>query len=124
MILNASSKTGKIPNLEEIRNYSIFRWDCSTNFDLFLIIIFVTAFIATFSRTLPDFFIYVSEAIIIVESGMLLGFFNFIQILTTATPTDKELEVAIAGMKAWYEHEYECETDKHECETENEEEKK
>lgn len=42
-------------------------------------------------------------SIVIVYKLMKKGFLNFLQIFTTITPTDRELTVAIEGMKMWLE---------------------
>ena len=46
-------------------------------------------------------------AIGIVEIAGRNGFLNFLQIVTLAKPTDRELMVAIEGMKLWFKMEKE-----------------
>ena len=102
MLINAYRKLKRVPSLEEIREYSRFDNDCSTNLVTQTAISFVLMFFCTFIRN-SLIGIIVSNTIVLIL--LQCGFLNFLQKWTTIVPTDRELSVAIAGLNAWIENE-------------------
>ena len=105
MVLNAYSKLKRVPTIEEIRQYSRFINDCGTNVTTQMVMSFTLMFLCTFIHNLLYMFIGMLSVNIIVFILLQCGFLNFLQKFTTIIPTDKELEVAIAGMNVWFENE-------------------
>lgn len=105
MLINAYRKLKRVPSLEEIREYSRFDNDCSTNLVTQTVISFVLMFFVTFiSNSFYSLIgIIVSNTIVLIL--LQCSFLNFLQKWTTIVPTDRELSVAIAGLNAWIENE-------------------
>lgn len=105
MLINAYRKLKRVPSLEEIREYSRFDNDCSTNLVTQTAISFVLMFFVTFiSNSFYSLIgIIVSNTIVLIL--LQCSFLNFLQKWTTIVPTDRELSVAIAGLNAWIENE-------------------
>lgn len=108
MILNAYRKLKRIPSLEELRDFSRFSNTCGTNtmFIRFMdsLVLLIISF--TFNNSLFCKILLVLD--IVMSMLSLCGVLNFLQFLTTRKPTDRELLVAIAGLKTCLEHEWNC----------------
>lgn len=105
MVLNAYRKLKRVPNIEEIRQYSRFSNSCGTNTTTQMVMKFTLMFLCTFIRNPLYSFIGMLSVNIIVLILLRCGFLNFLQKFTTIIPTDEELNVAIAGMNVWFENE-------------------
>lgn len=102
MILNAYRKLHRPPSLDELRHYSRFSTYCVTNLLIAILILCIALLIHLLFKV--DF--YLCYKIVLVFIVLLfLGGLNFIQLLVTEPPTDKELTMAIEGVKAWLENE-------------------
>lgn len=105
MVCNAYKKLGRVPSIEESKQYSLFSNSCSTNLTTQFVIAFVLMFICTF---IPNALYRILGMVcvnVIVFLLVKLGYLNFLQKFTTKIPTEKELAVAIEGMKLWLENE-------------------
>ena len=105
MIINAYKELHRIPTIEEARKYSRFNNNCGTNEITRNIIICNLVCIFSFILEYNSFIIAVIISIIVVNILVRSGLFNFVQKFTTLPTTDKELKVAIEGLKLWIEHE-------------------
>lgn len=105
MVLNAYRKLKRVPSLTEISQYSRFDNACGTNLTtqsvMNLILLFACSFISNPLYCLLGYLLSPLIVFILIQCG----FLNFLQNFTTIKPTDKELLVAIAGMKVWLENE-------------------
>lgn len=107
MVINAFDSLKRVPTLEEIRQYSRFSNFCGVNEFAKIIINISFILICTFMRSPIGMLLSMLIAIGIVEIAGRNGFLNFLQIVTLAKPTDRELMVAIEGMKLWFKMEKE-----------------
>lgn len=105
MVLNAYRKIKRVPSLEELRSFSRFANTCGTNTQFTRLIDLIVLFIITFTINHPlcCMILFLFDFAISIVS--FYGGLNFLQLLTTRTPTDRELLVAIAGLKTRLEHE-------------------
>lgn len=108
MIVNAYRKLHRVPSIEELRKYSRFNSLCGTNLSLAILFFCIPYLIGYFFKL--DYSLY-AMIIIILELSLPLGLFNFVQVFVTKKPTDKELNVAIEGLKAWIENEQKAENE-------------
>lgn len=104
-VLNAYSKLGRVPTVEEASRFSRFHNYCGTNTTLSDIIAAIITIIVSFQTTSWTRAIIVIIIPIIMNLLAKTGIFNFVQFITTDKPCKKELEVAIAGVKLWDEKE-------------------
>lgn len=104
MIVNAYSKLHRIPSLEELRKYSRFSTRCGTNKLLTILNACIISLISLLFK-LDSRLLFI--VMMILCACILFGLLNFVQILVTEPPTDRELNVAIEGLKAWLENEQE-----------------
>lgn len=110
MIVNAYSKLHRIPYLDELREYSRFYTYCGTN--IFTIILIHCIFLLIYLLLKLDFILcYI--LILTFDTLLLLGLLNFVQVFTTEPPTDRELKVALEGLKVWLENEQK--SDENDC---------
>lgn len=105
MVQNAYRKLGRVPSIEEIEKYSRYHNFCQTNLVAPMVLIPISIFACTFItnsflRLLGV--IYAGPIVILISKS---GALNFVQRLTTIPPTERELSVAIAGMKEWEKRE-------------------
>lgn len=105
MVLNAYRKFNRVPSHEEIYQFSRFSNSCGTNFTTEIVTSFILMCICTFIPNQLYMILGVISVNVIVLILLKCGFLNFLQKLTTITPTDKELAVAIAGLNVWFENE-------------------
>ncbi len=105
MVLNAYKKLKRVPSLEEIYQYSRFRYSCGTNQTTQIVMSFSLMFACSFIPDLSYRFIGSLSVNVIIMILLRCGFLNFLQFFTTAKPTDRELVVAIAGLTVWLENE-------------------
>lgn len=108
MATNAYRDLQKVPTLEEVKKYSMYSADCRI----------IWTFISVFSKTatcitilclmtnVNIFTIFLAISISITLNILIVflftsGIMNFLQFFITSKPTDKELEVAIAGLEAY-----------------------
>lgn len=106
MVINAYNDLGRIPDITEIRKYSRFHNQCGTNCTTRRVIYKLLFLIMLFTP------ISVLGAIILFLMAMKItkwlfsnGYLNFLQVFTTSEPTDKELMVAIEGLRSFVEYE-------------------
>lgn len=102
MALNAYEKLQRIPTLEEIRNFSCFHRYCGSRFIFsrilaFLMLCLSMAFFAVNYSLL--YFISIGLIIVFIIVSDKCGLLKFLQIFVTNRPSDKELMVAIEGLK-------------------------
>lgn len=102
MIINAYSKLHRVPSIEELSQYSRFNTSCGSNC---MVIIFILCMVSLlyliFKVNFNLCYIILLVSIVFEEIGLL----NFVQLLVTKPPTERELRVAIIGMNAWLENE-------------------
>ena len=92
----------RLPSIEELRNHSRLYRFCGANASLIILFLCIILLIQLFLKLGP---LLCSTVLVILELSLQLGVFNFVQLLVTQTPTDRELNVAIEGLKAWIENE-------------------
>lgn len=105
MVINACQKLNKVPTIEELSNYSRFDNTCGTNIVTLLIVNNISLFFCSFISDLFYMCVAIIFSFVIIMILLKNGFLNFLQIFITAPPTDRELQVAIAGMTVWLENE-------------------
>lgn len=105
MVLNAYRKLKRVPSLEEIHQYSRFSNYCGTNKVTDWFMSFTLMFVCSFIPNLLYMIIAMIAVNVIVWILIHCGFLNFLQLFSTITPTNRELLVAIEGMKVWLENE-------------------
>lgn len=104
-VVNAYEKLNRIPSLEEAKSYSMYDTDSLVNTNMQIIIIYIILYFTVQLSTLATFEVCTFSLIFVTWLARKLGLLNFMQKFTTDTPTDKELEVALACLKVWYENE-------------------
>ncbi len=106
MVLNAWQKTSSIPSIDDIRKFSKLSPNCGICYVSTRIFFAMSIFILT---SLLGIYILFFIPFLYVSSHLLrvLHFFNWIEYGVTKNPTNKELEIAIAGLKALVEKETE-----------------
>ena len=98
MVVNALHKLGRIPSLEEVRNYSRFNKACGSNKMAFKIIVKIILLILTF--IFKDHLIEIFMLLVIIPFLPCdLALLNWVQFFTTLPATDRELKVAIEAAK-------------------------
>lgn len=102
MIANAYNKLDRMPSLDELRKYSRFSTACGTNIFTAILIPCIFVLIQLLFRLDPNL---CCMLILILEVLLLCGLLNFVQLLTTEPPTDRELKVALEGLRVWLENE-------------------
>lgn len=105
MVINAYEEIERVPTIEEIRDFSRFSNDCGSNIIPLTIILSIIEFLGTFILNLFCRSMVLGGACFVVFTLRDRGFLNFWQNFTTIPPTDRELNVAIEGMKVWLENE-------------------
>ncbi len=97
----AYEKYQRVPNLEEVRTFSRFSPKCGSRFILNGLakrICFTIDIYVIFQNIIMGIFL-----LLIIEMIMYIakktGCYKYLQIFVTSKPTDKELEVAIAGLQ-------------------------
>lgn len=110
MVINAYNKYKRVPTFEEVKKSSRFSKYCGSNKIicenvLFLSISINLAIIGIIGNGFIKYIFYFIMMCIafIVIIGYLKGWLNFFQCFSTTPPTDKEIEVAIEGIKAFEE---------------------
>lgn len=102
MILNAYTKLQKIPTLDEVKKFSRFSANCGSRFMLSKIalytIVSILMAIVHYIGIIP-YLVLIGIIIIIFIIDSKTGFLRFLQVLVTSKPTDKELLLAIEGIK-------------------------
>lgn len=104
MVINAYEKLQRVPTIEEIKNFSRFSKYCGSTDILFKITLYtIISLIIVFSPTENIFFSLIIIGIVYFILNILkkLGVLNFLQILVTNKPNNKELELAIEGVKSF-----------------------
>lgn len=102
MAINAMRKLQRVPSLDEIKSFSRFSRNCGSTVEPLYFFVYIWGALSCFFIT--DF-IYLLLGYFVILLLYMTGGFNFIQYLTTLPATDTELEVAIAGLQEWYNHE-------------------
>ena len=102
MAINAYEKLQRVPTLEEIKNFSRFSRYCGSRFIFsricsFLMLCFSIAFLSMKYNLL--YLISIGIIIVFLIASTKYGLLNFLQIFVTNKPSDKELTVAIEGLK-------------------------
>lgn len=105
MVINAYIQYERIPTLEEVRNFSRFSPTCGSTYQFKKILtIFPWIIFLCISSKLTPLIIYILVWICTFVFTMLViktDIVKFLQIFLTSKPCDRELEVAIAGIKEW-----------------------
>lgn len=103
MVINAYHDLQRIPTLDEIRKYSRFNNRCGGNYYTHICIFAILNYVHSFLPNHTHCIIVTIISIVIVYILNQLGFLNFIQLFTTKPPTDRELKLAIEGLRFWEE---------------------
>lgn len=104
MVANAYNDLERIPTRKELKKYSRFNKDCGGNFALLLFLNCISLFLCSY-LSLEYGIIVFGLVLVLTFFGYRKGVFNFIQKFTTMPPTQKELDVALNGLKLWLEME-------------------
>ena len=105
MAINAMKKLQRVPTLEEIKQFSRFENGCGSNGTAIMTFNYLwLAFCITFLQGI-SYIVIAPLGLCVIMILYLLSGLNFLQYLSTIKPTDKELEVAVAGIQEWYNHE-------------------
>lgn len=102
MVLNAYQTLKRIPSLEEAKKFSRFSKLCGSRAILSRMFMFSLITIAMFSILHYNNIIYlisVLSIVMFVVKSQKYGWLNFLQVFVTSKPTDKEIELAIEGLK-------------------------
>ena len=105
MAINAYEDLQRIPTLEEIKSYSRFSEKCGSVPKLCQICLFSFLSIVTAFLSSNHFFIYAIIIclyiifLLIIKKYKWYGWVTFLQVFITSKPSDKELELAIEGLK-------------------------
>lgn len=107
MSINAYAKLNRPPTIDEIKSFSRYSKNCGTNVVTYYLLFFLGCFLCSF---IPASHWKLTIAILIILAISLfvlikLNLLNFMQAVTTASPTDFELELAVIGLRTWYENE-------------------
>ncbi len=102
MIIKAYSKIHSIPSINELSKYSRFSTKCGSNYVALILIHLIVVLIYLLFKPNIYLCLFICLASIVFKK---LGLLNFIQFVTTKPPTERELKVAIVGLRAWIENE-------------------
>lgn len=105
MGINAFNKLGRVPTIDEIKQYSRFNNNCGTNTAADFSVLCTLMLLCTFIPNIYLEIIGILVSVLIVVILKNIGCLNFLQKFTTLPPTDKELFVAIAGIEEWIANE-------------------
>lgn len=105
MVCHAFNKLNRVPSLDEIRHFSRFDKDCSTNITTLVVASYLLLLVCSFTSSFIVGLITLYGGFVVILISLRCGLLNFLQYLTTIPPTDTELMVAIAGMNVWLENE-------------------
>lgn len=108
MAIGAYEKYKRVPTLAEIRTVSRFQENCGSRVIFKRIGLFLPLSLIFLSASFVDIKVYIVEWVIMVIIAILTSrksTVKYLQILVTNKPTDKELQVAIKGIKALQEAE-------------------
>lgn len=108
MAIGAYEKYKRVPTLAEIRTVSRFQENCGSRIIFKRIGLFLPLSLIFLSASFVDIKVYIVECVIMVIIAILTSrksTVKYLQILVTNKPTDKELQVAIKGIKALQEAE-------------------
>lgn len=115
MCINAYEKLGRVPTIEEIKEQSRFHYGCGTNDTvkklLFCIVTIGVFVIENSPMNFPMKGLVVIQVILLyvlfIEQSNInllaskLKVVNFLQLLTTAQPSERHLEIARSGLQDW-----------------------
>ena len=108
-VFNAYNALGRVPDINEIKNFSKFHNNCGTNNITRMIIIslFFESLICLVCLDIPIEVLYIIVIGFVVAFKFLdkKGKLNFLQHFVTLPPTDKELNLAIKGLSRVIEYE-------------------
>lgn len=100
MVVNAYEKLERLPTLEEVKNFSRFHKHCGSNHKIFKVLIFsLYSIVIIFCSINP--IAYCILVVLVILFGFVAekyGLLNFLQVLVTNKPSDKELELVIEGL--------------------------
>jgi uncharacterized protein YqhQ len=105
MAIQAMKKLQRVPTMEEIKCFSRFDKNCGTNLTTLLALNHLIISICFTFLNGSLFLIVTSSCLLLTLLLKQLGCLNFLQYLSTIPPSDRELKVAIAGLKVWFENE-------------------
>lgn len=111
MAINAINDLQRVPTLEELKGYSRFSNNCGSNQVLCVFVFLVVILICTYLFNMVQSIVVLWLTVDILAIFRRLGWLNFCQYFSTKEPTERELNLAIEGLKFWYE----CEHDESEC---------
>ena len=108
MVVNAYNKYQRVPTFEEVKKSSRFNKDCGSNLIMCDIVLGLSisindAIIGIIGNVFIEFillFIMMCITLIVIIGGR-KGWLKFFQYFITTPPTDKEIEVAIEGVKTF-----------------------
>ena len=96
MMLNAYEKLQRVPTLEEAKKFSRFYKNCESAIPLVWCFIFSIQTVAFASLFPYQIYIYFGLLLLL---PILWPFSTFLQILVTSKPSDKEIKLAIEGLR-------------------------
>lgn len=102
MAINAYKKLQRIPTLEEAKKYSRFSKNCGSRKILSRIFMFSMITVAMATLISYNGLIYLIVVLLIPLFRVILekyGWLIFLQVFVTSKPTDKEIELAIEGLR-------------------------
>lgn len=105
MVINAYDALERVPDIKEIWEFSRFSSNCGSCVAVKDIINIILVVGVMFVQKTVIYTLIVFGYICISPKLKKMGLYNVIQIFNTKPPTERELNVAIAGMKAWLENE-------------------
>lgn len=101
MAINCYEDLGRIPTLDEIKRYSRFSDYCGSNLFTMSFLYLLANFLCTFFNSILISGMFFFILLPLLDLFNLSGILNCFQIFFTNKPTDKELEIAIQGLKKW-----------------------
>lgn len=107
MCVNAYNDLGRVPTLDEVKKYSRYNPNCSTNLHTKCVFISFLCFLCTYIPNIVIMIIAMIGVIFFIRFLTRQNLLNFLQYFTTSEPTDRELLGAIEGMHVWAKHEME-----------------
>ena len=106
MVTKAYEKYGRVPTMAELKRESRFSRYCGSRVEIFRIVYSICVGLIVVSYAYIPYYEYLIEIAILILFTVLNIKFNllrFFQILVTNKPTEKELEVALAGIELFDE---------------------
>lgn len=103
-VLNAYERLQRIPTLEEAKKYSRFSRLCGSRSKIYRMFMFTLLTVAIVLHIICSFNYIIYLSIVFAIVGIIIiaekhGLLNFFQVFVTSKPGDKEINLAIEGLK-------------------------